>query len=113
MIALTAKDVLPQDGTSGSLVGRVWLPDAAGPAVAAVRGDGVFDVSTSFSTVSALCEADDPAAALRAASGAQIGDLDGILANTPPDRRDRTKPWLLAPRSEEHTPELQSLTNIV
>ena len=97
MIALTAKDVLPQDGTSGSLVGRVWLPEAGGPAVVAVRGDGVFDVSASFSTVSALCEQDDPAASLAAAKGTRIGDLDGILANTPPDRRDRAKPWLLAP----------------
>src|SRR5438552_12905544 len=97
MIALTAREVLPDDGTSGTLVGRVWLPDAAGPAVVAVRGDGVFDVSASFSTVSALCEQDDPAAALQAARGARIGDLDSILTNTPPDRRDRTKPWLLAP----------------
>jgi fumarylacetoacetate (FAA) hydrolase family protein len=97
MIALTAKDVLPQDGTSGTLVGRVWLPDAAGPAVVAVRGEGVFDVSASFSTVSALCEQDDPAAALQAVNGARIGDLDSILANTPPDGRDRRKPWLLAP----------------
>ena len=24
MIALTSKDVLPEDGTSGTLVGRVW-----------------------------------------------------------------------------------------
>src|SRR5215468_4643590 len=97
MIALTAKDVLPQDGTSGTLAGRVWLPDANGPAVVAVRGDGVFDVSASFSTVSALCELDDPAASLRAVKGARIGDLDGILANTPPDGRDAQKPWLLAP----------------
>jgi fumarylacetoacetate (FAA) hydrolase family protein len=97
MIALTAKDVLPQDGTAGTLVGRVWLPDAAGPAVAAVRGDGVFDVSTSFSTVSALCEQDDPAAALRSLGGERVGDLAEILANTPPDRRDPAKPWLLAP----------------
>jgi fumarylacetoacetate (FAA) hydrolase family protein len=97
MIALTAKDVLPQDGTSGTLVGRVWLPEAGGPAVVAVRGDGVFDVSVSFSTVSALCEQDDPAAALQAAEGTGIGDLDSILANTPPDRRNRAKPWLLAP----------------
>ena len=97
MIALSAKDVLPQDGTSGTLAGRVWLPEAAGPAVVAVRGDGVFDVTPSFSTVSALCEQDDPAAALAGAKGARIGDLDSILANTPPDRRDRSKPWLLAP----------------
>jgi fumarylacetoacetate (FAA) hydrolase family protein len=97
MIALTAKDVLPQDGTSGTLVGRVWLPEVGGPAVVTVRGDGVFDVSASFSTVSALCEQDDPAAALQPEKGTRIGDLDGILANTPPDRRDRNKPWLLAP----------------
>ena len=97
MIALTAQDVLPHDGTSGLLVGRVWLPEAAGPAVVAVRSDGLYDVSASFSTVSALCEQDDPAAALAGAKGVRIGDLDGILANTPPDRRDRAKPWLLAP----------------
>src|SRR5262245_14471038 len=97
MITLTAKDVLPQDSPQGTLAGRVWLPDVSGPAVAAVRGDGVFDVSASFSTVSALCEQDDPAAALQAAKGVRIGDSDGILANTPPDRRDRAKPWLLAP----------------
>jgi fumarylacetoacetate (FAA) hydrolase family protein len=97
MIALTAKDVLPQDGTAGTLVGRVWLPDAAGPAVVAVRGDGTFDVSASFPTMSALCEQDDPAPALQAAKGTGIGDFDSILANTPPDRRDRSKPWLLAP----------------
>ncbi|TKW77693.1 MAG: fumarylacetoacetate hydrolase, partial [Bradyrhizobium icense] len=94
---LDATDVLPQDGTSGTLVGRVWLPEASGPAVVAVRGDGVFDVSANFSTVSVLCEADDPAAALQAAKGTRIADLESILANTPPDRRDRGKPWLLAP----------------
>ena len=33
MIILTAKDVLPDDGTSGTLVGRIWLPQAGGPAV--------------------------------------------------------------------------------
>ena len=97
MIALTATDVLPQDGTKGTLVGRVWLPDAGGPAVVAVRGEGIFDVSASFATVSALCEQDDPAAAVQAAKGPRIGDLESILANTPPDSRDRSKPWLLAP----------------
>ena len=37
MITLTSKDVLPEDGASGTLVGRVWVPDLAGPAVVAVR----------------------------------------------------------------------------
>ena len=97
MITLTANDVLPDDGTRGTLVGRLWLPQAGGPAVVVVRADGVFDVTTQFSTVSALCEEDDPAKSLHAIKGERIGDLDGLLANTPPDRRDRQKPWLLAP----------------
>jgi fumarylacetoacetate (FAA) hydrolase family protein len=97
MMTLTAKDVLPEDGASGTLVGRVFLPQVGGPAVAAVRNDGLFDVSALFPTVSALCEQDDPAQALRGIRGERIGDLDSILANTPPDRRDPQKPWLLAP----------------
>ncbi|QOZ24628.1 fumarylacetoacetate hydrolase family protein [Bradyrhizobium sp. CCBAU 51753] len=97
MISLTPQDVLPADGTSGTLVGRVWLPEARGPAVAAIRTDGVFDVTARFPTVSALCEEADPAAALRAVKGERIGDLAAILANTPPDSRDRAKPHLLAP----------------
>src|SRR5882757_10722608 len=97
MITLTANDVLPDDGTSGTLVGRVWLPQAGGPAVVAVRSDGVFDVTARFPTVSALCEGTDPAAALRAAKGERVGDFEAILANTPPDGRDPAKPHLLAP----------------
>ncbi|WP_342710378.1 fumarylacetoacetate hydrolase family protein [Bradyrhizobium sp. B124] len=97
MILLTPKDVLPEDGTAGTLVGRVWLPQAGGPAVVAVRGDGVFDVTARFPTVSALCEEADPAAALHATRGERIGDFDAILANTPPDGRDATRPHLLAP----------------
>ena len=97
MITLSSKDVLPEDGTRGTLVGRIFLPDAGGPAVVAIRDSGVFDVSTRFPTVSALAEENDPAAALRATKGERIGDLDALVANTPPDRRDPNKPWLLAP----------------
>jgi fumarylacetoacetate (FAA) hydrolase family protein len=97
MITLTAKDLLPEDGTRGALVGRVWLPQSKGPAVVAVREDGVFDVTARFPTVTALCEENDPAGALRDANGERIGDLESVAANTPPDRRDRDKPWLLAP----------------
>ena len=97
MVTLTAKDLLPEDGTRGALVGRVWLPQSMGPAVVAVREDGVFDVTARFPTVTALCEEDDPANALGAAEGERIGDLESVAGNTPPDRRDRGKPWLLAP----------------
>ena len=91
-------DVLPGDGTAGALGGRVWLPRVDGPAVVAIRDGGVFDISRAFPTMRDLCEAGDPAA--RAAGGATasaIGALADILANTPPDARDRAKPWLLAP----------------
>src|SRR6188474_1190639 len=90
-------DVLPGDGTAGALGGRVWLPRVEGPAVVAIRDGGVFDVSRAFPTMRDLCEAGDPAAALRAVAGERVGALSDILANTPPDGRDRAKPWLLAP----------------
>jgi fumarylacetoacetate (FAA) hydrolase family protein len=88
---------LPGDGTAGALAGRVWRPDLQGPSVVALRAEGVVDITAAFPTMRDLCEAPDPAAALRAAGGENLGGLDAILANTPPDRRDGGKPWLLAP----------------
>ena len=97
MKSLNAASVLPEDGTAGTLVGRVWLPSASGPPVVAVRGDGVFDVTSTFPTVSALAEEAQPAAALGKVAGTRIGSLDDIVANALPDRRDGSRPWLLAP----------------
>jgi fumarylacetoacetate (FAA) hydrolase family protein len=97
MKPLNAASILPEDGTAGTLVGRVWLPQAAGPSVVAVRADGVFDVTSAFPTVSVLAETPNPAAALREAAGSKIGTLDDIVGNALPDTRDAKKPWLLAP----------------
>src|SRR6266849_3529496 len=94
---LSSELSLPADAFAGALAGRVWRPDRDGPSVVAIRADGVFDVSRAVPTMSDLCETEDPAAALRAADGEALGALDAILANTPPDDRDPTKPWLLAP----------------
>jgi fumarylacetoacetate (FAA) hydrolase family protein len=94
---LDANSSLPADGFAGALAGRVWRPDQGGPSVVAIRADGVFNVSRAFPTMRDLCEAQDPAAALRAAEGEPLGPLDAILANTPPDDRDPGRPWLLAP----------------
>jgi fumarylacetoacetate (FAA) hydrolase family protein len=88
---------LPEDGTAGALAGRVWRPDVDGPSVAAIRPEGVVDISAAFPTIRDLCESRDPAAALRQAGGEPIGTLDAVLANTPADTRDLGKPWLLAP----------------
>jgi fumarylacetoacetate (FAA) hydrolase family protein len=88
---------LPADGTAGTLVGRAWLPNVDGPAVVAVRADGLYDVSRAFPTVRDLAEARDPAAAVAPVEGERIGALADVLANTPEEGRDQTKPWLLAP----------------
>ncbi len=95
--SLQGQHVLPEDPGSAALMGRVWRPELEGPSVVAVRPDGVFDITAQFPTASQLAAAADPAAALRQAGGERIGDLDSILANTPPDTRDPTRPWLLAP----------------
>jgi fumarylacetoacetate (FAA) hydrolase family protein len=88
---------LPADGTAGTLVGRAWLPQMEGPAVVAVRADGLYDVSRAFATMRDLAEARDPAASVAAVKGERIGALADVLANTPEDGRDQTKPWLIAP----------------
>jgi fumarylacetoacetate (FAA) hydrolase family protein len=89
--------VLPDDASVAALAGRVWRPDLAGPAVVAIRDGAAVDISRSFATMRDLCEAADPSAALRAADGPSLGPLAAILANTPPERRDAMRPWLLAP----------------
>jgi len=96
LIATDAAFILPDDFANAALMGRVWRPDLAGPAVVAIREKGVFDITDEFPTASQLA-ASDPAEALRATKGVRIGSLQDILNNTPPDTRDPTKPWLLAP----------------
>jgi fumarylacetoacetate (FAA) hydrolase family protein len=88
---------LPEDAASATLAGRVWRPDAGGPSVVALRGEELIDVTRSFPTMRDLCETPDPAAALRSAFGEPLGRFTAILANTPPETRDTTRPWLLAP----------------
>ncbi|MBL8590050.1 MAG: fumarylacetoacetate hydrolase family protein [Methylobacteriaceae bacterium] len=94
---LDAAATLPEDGATGALAGRVFLPEVEGPAVVAVRPEGVFDISRRFATMRDLCESDDPAAALRAADGPRLGAFADILANAAPEGRDPARPWLLAP----------------
>ena len=85
---------LPADGL---LVGRVWSPAVDGPCVVKREGSALIDITATFPTMRDLCEAADPAAAARAASGPSLGGIDAIMANTPPELRDHAKPWLLAP----------------
>jgi len=94
---LTEKATLPRDGKAGALAGRVWWPEMDGPAVVAVRGDGLIDISAQAPTMRDLAEARDPAKIVREARGPVIATLAEALANTPRAGRDPKRPWLLAP----------------
>ena len=93
---LSPDDILPND-RDALLLGRVWRPDRAGPSPVRVDGDRLTDISAAFATARDLCEAADPAAALRDAPGEDIGTLAEILANTDPRDRVDSRPWLLSP----------------
>jgi len=91
---------LPADRHGATLVGRVWLPSVDGPALVAVHGDGLHDLSSVAPTCSQLLELDDPVAAVRrAGSLPRIGSVEAVLACAvgPGDQSPRPEPWLLAP----------------
>jgi fumarylacetoacetate (FAA) hydrolase family protein len=94
---LNARAALPDDAVAATLVGRVWRPDVNGPSVVAIRDGAVFDISSTSATMRDLCETADPAATARTSAGKPLGSVEALLANTPPQTRDRGKPWLLAP----------------
>jgi fumarylacetoacetate (FAA) hydrolase family protein len=71
-------DILPDDGTAGTLVGRVRR--AAGPSVVCVRADGVFDITHAVPTTADLCNADDPVSMARS-KGERIGVLEDVVAD--------------------------------
>ena len=94
---LTPEAALPADGTTGTLIGRAWVPGKmAGPSPVAIRDGGVFDLAAVVPTVSELLEADDPVALARR-DGPRIGDLSALLANSAHDRRDPSLAHFLAP----------------
>lgn len=85
---------LPETGT---FVGRIWRPDANGPAIVRVKGDTVLDItSRKIPTLQTLLEADDPAAAARATEGRPLCTL-ADLADNATETPDPDRPWPLAP----------------
>jgi len=74
-------NVLPEDVASALLVGRVWRPAPVnGPAVVAVRGGRVIDITRHAPTVADLFERDDAAAIARTAPGEDLGDVAELIA---------------------------------
>ena len=90
---------LPEDGYAGALIARVEMPGwNGGPTVAVIREDGVYDIMSLATTVSALMEFDDPASAVKNARlGPKLGDLADLLVNAVVNGRNMSKPYLLAP----------------
>lgn len=90
-----AESILPADASGALLVGRVQTP--AGPSVVVLREGTLHDLSATFPTMTALTESADAASAVRAADGPTIGTFAEVWANTAPDTRDGSRPWLLSP----------------
>ena len=88
------ESVLPTDSSPAALVARVFDPITGGPRVAVVNGEGVSDVTSEFSTVSALMEHPDLVQFVRTPRPATWTLRDLLAASEPPDQ---SKPHLLAP----------------
>ena len=98
-IALDVKTCLPEDGYTGTLIGRAWVPgNPAGPSVVVIRESGVFDLSAIAPTTTDLFEFPDPAETVRAARDLPLlGTTESILANTLSDNPNPGVPCFLAP----------------
>jgi len=79
---------------SGTFVGRVWRPEAEGPAVVRIRDGLLYDVtSTTTPTMRDLLEMQDPAEFVCEQGGELLGRLDYFMSRP----RGIGEPHLLAP----------------
>ena len=79
---------------TGIFVGRIWRPEAKGPAVVVVRDGNVYDVtSKDIPTMSDLLERDDPVAFVHSQKGEPVGSVGALLSGP----IDRSVAHLLAP----------------
>lgn len=95
LLTESMNDALPQDFERATLVGRVFVPEFAGPAIVVVRGDRLVDISASFPTMADLTEHSQPVSAVRAAEGGASWSLFEVIENSLNERTDAVH--LLAP----------------
>ncbi|GBD43301.1 hypothetical protein HRbin40_00772 [bacterium HR40] len=94
----TARATLPEDAERATLIGRAWIASQPeGPAVIAVRGDEVVDLTAIVPTVRDLCEREDAVAIARHAAAPRLCSLEELVAHSRWDRRTLARPHLLAP----------------
>jgi fumarylacetoacetate (FAA) hydrolase family protein len=74
---ITAEEILPVDGHSGTLVGRLWIDgERPGPRTVVARGDGLFDLSAVAPTLSDLFDLPDHVNQVRRSTGERLCTLD-------------------------------------
>ncbi|MBO6893002.1 MAG: fumarylacetoacetate hydrolase family protein [Roseibium sp.] len=87
--------IFNQAELDGIFLGRVWLPDASGPAVVTIRQGRLLDITSKTSpTVRDICEMADPASFVRTANGVDLGPWQEFGENSP---GDLSSPHFLAP----------------
>ena len=71
----------PAHCPDGTLLGRAAVPGRAAPRIVTVRDGRLVDITRrGLATVRDVCELPDPAEAVRAAAGTEIGAVGDVLA---------------------------------
>lgn len=96
------RSYLPQDGFSGTLIGRVWVPSAvsgkvAGPSPVLLTGEGVFDLSRIAPTCAELLSNQFSRAGCDTRTLARLASYATIMANTLAAPRNHDVPHFLSP----------------
>lgn len=91
-------DFFPDLPMEGTFLGRATVPGKPYPLVVTVRNGEVFDITSAEApTVRDICEMEDPAAYVAAASGMHLGNFAELAVNSLAAAHDGTKPHLLSP----------------
>ena len=98
----TVDQVLPNDAQRATLVGRAWVPGRhAGPSPVLVADQRAWDLARVAPTVSELLNLQAPVRvaldAVKSGWAKPIGAIADLIENSHADRRDATRPYLLAP----------------
>ena len=93
---------LPQDGTRGSLVGRVWLPASAanpvaGPCPVLLAGNSVYSLQQIAATTAELLAGNLSDRSHWQDENHRIDAIEPVLANTLAAERDQSLPYFLTP----------------
>ena len=83
---------------TGTFVGRLWLPDAAGPSLVVLRGGDLYDItSKEVPTMRDLLERDDPVGFLMQQEGERLASLQAVMDASVEATGDLSRMHLLAP----------------